>query len=78
LPWTNLRDTVVAAGGPKLEAVEYLDTFQGGNLDAALQSVHLGMVFRDPERTLTGEEVERSVTAIVAACESNLGARLRT
>ena len=59
-----------ARPGPTLEAVQYLDTFQGGNLPEDKQSVHFSMVFRHPERTLTGEEVERAVKSVVEACEA--------
>ena len=77
LPWAELCETVVGAAGPTLEAVQYLDTFQGGNLPDDRQSVHFGMTFRHPERTLTGEEVEGAVKAVVAACEARFQARLR-
>jgi phenylalanyl-tRNA synthetase beta chain len=77
LPWAELREAVVGAAGPTLEAVHYLDTFQGGNLPEDKQSVHFGMVFRHPKRTLTGEEVEGAVKSIVEACEARFQARLR-
>ncbi len=77
LPWAELCETVVAAAGPTLESVQYLDTFQGGNLAADKQSVHFSMVYRHPDRTLTGEEVEAAVRAVVAACERRFQARLR-
>jgi len=35
------------------------------------------MIFRHPERTLTGDEVDQVVKAIVDACASRLGAKLR-
>ena len=77
LSWADLRAAVVEATGPTLAAVEYLDTFQGGNLAEDEQSVHFSMTFRHPERTLTGEEVDQVVKAIVDACASRLGAKLR-
>jgi phenylalanyl-tRNA synthetase beta chain len=77
LPWSRLCEVVVKAAGPSLESIEYLDTFVGGNLLDDCQSVHFSMVFRHRERTLTGEEVERAVKSVVAACESRLGSRLR-
>ena len=70
LQWAELCETVVAAAGPTLETVRYLDTFQGGNIPDDKQSVHFSMVFRHPERTLTGEEVERAVKSVVEACEA--------
>ena len=77
LSWADLEAAVVEAAGPTLAAVEYLDTFQGGNLADDEQSVHFGMTFRHPERTLTGEEVDQVVKAVVDACSSRLGAKLR-
>jgi phenylalanyl-tRNA synthetase beta chain len=78
LPWSRLSEAVVEAAGPTLESTEYLDTFVGGNLPDGCQSVHFSMVFRHRERTLTGEEVERAVKAVVDACEKRLAAKLRT
>jgi phenylalanyl-tRNA synthetase beta chain len=78
LPWAELSDTVLRAAGETLESVDYLDTFQGGNLSEAESSVHFSMVFRHPDRTLTGDEVERAVKAVVAACEARFRAKLRT
>ena len=78
LQWGNLYEVVVGAAGPTLEAINYLDTFRGGKLPDGMQSVHFNMVFRHPERTLTGEEVERAVRSVVEACERRLSAKLRT
>jgi phenylalanyl-tRNA synthetase beta chain len=78
LPWSELRDAIEGVGGGLLESVQYLDTFQGGNLGDSLESVHLGMTFRDRERTLTGEQVDQLVNRIVAVCESRFSAKLRT
>jgi phenylalanyl-tRNA synthetase beta chain len=77
LPWADLCRAAVEAAGSTLESVQYLDTFQGGNLPADRQSVHFSMTFRHPERTLTGEEVEAAVRSVVAACECRFEARLR-
>jgi phenylalanyl-tRNA synthetase beta chain len=78
LAWSDLAETVTAAAGPILESIAYLDTFQGGNLADDQQSLHFGLRFRHPERTLTGEEVDRAIQAIVAACTARFGAILRT
>jgi phenylalanyl-tRNA synthetase beta chain len=78
LAWGELREAVAGAAGSTLETVTYLDTFRGGNLTADMQSVHFGMVFRHPERTLLGEEVERAVRSVIEACERRFSAKLRT
>jgi phenylalanyl-tRNA synthetase beta chain len=77
LSWADLRAAVVEAAGSNLTTIEYLDTFQGGNLAEDEQSVHFSMTFRHPDRTLTGEEVERAVKAVVDACSTRFRAKLR-
>jgi phenylalanyl-tRNA synthetase beta chain len=77
LPWAELAASVKRAAGPTLEAVEFLDAFQGGNIPENQHSIHFGLRFRHADRTLTGEEVERSVKAIVDACASRFEATLR-
>ena len=68
---------MIKNAGPTLEKVQYLDTFRGGNLLGDQHSVHFSMVFRHPERTLTGEEVERAVKSVVDACSARYHAKLR-
>jgi phenylalanyl-tRNA synthetase beta chain len=78
LSWADLSAAVTRAAGPTLAAIEYLDTFLGGNLPDDRQSIHLSMTFRHPERTLTGEEVDRAVKSAVDACAARFQARLRS
>jgi len=78
LPWSELCETVIRAAGPTLETVRYEDSFRGGNIPDEDESVHFSMVFRHPERTLTGEEVERAVKSVVEACEARFHSVLRT
>lgn len=77
LPWADLADAARSAAGSTLEAVSFLDTFEGGSIPAGRHSVHFGMQFRHPERTLTGEEVDRAVNAVVEACQGRFAAALR-
>lgn len=78
LPWSELADAARKAAGATLESLAYLDTFAGGNLPEGKHSLHFGLTFRHPERTLTGEEVERAIAKVVEACEARFGATLRT
>jgi phenylalanyl-tRNA synthetase beta chain len=78
LPWADLASAVTSAAGPTLESVDYLDTFLGGTVPEGMQSVHFGLQFRHPERTLTGEEVERAVKDVVDTCAARFGATLRS
>jgi len=77
LPWSDLARVVAQAAGPSLESIDYLDTFQGGTVPPGRQSLHFGLRFRHPGRTLTGDEVEQAVKAIVDACAARFEAALR-
>ncbi len=77
LPWADLAGAAAHAAGSTLEAVSYLDTFQGGNLPEDKKSVHFGLRFRHPERTLIGEEVDRAIKSIIDACAARFGATPR-
>jgi phenylalanyl-tRNA synthetase beta chain len=78
LPWGDLAAEASRAAGALLESVQYLDSFSGGNVPEGRQSVHFGMRFRHPGRTLTGDEVDGLVAQVVAACAAAFGATLRT
>jgi phenylalanyl-tRNA synthetase beta chain len=77
LPWDELATTCRQAAGPLLEALEFLDSFQGRGLAPDRHSLHFGLRFRHPSRTLTGDEVDRAIQSIVTACEQRFGAALR-
>jgi phenylalanyl-tRNA synthetase beta chain len=77
LPWRELADAARQAAGNLLESLEFLDTFEGGTIPADRHSLHFGLRFRHPERTLTGEEVDRAVQAVVEACRARFEATLR-
>jgi len=78
LPWADLAGVVGQAGGSMLESIVYLDAFQGGNIPEDRQSLHFGLRFRHPDRTLTGDEVEKSVQTIINACATRFEATLRS
>jgi phenylalanyl-tRNA synthetase beta chain len=78
LSWAEWPTSHARAAGAALESISYLDTFLGGNLPDDRQSLHFGLKFRHPDRTLTGEEVEAAVQAIVEACRLRFGATLRS
>lgn len=77
LPWGELAETARSVAGPLLEALEYRDTFRGGDVPEDRQSVHFGLRFRHAERTLTGDEVDRAVRQVVDACTARFQATLR-
>ena len=78
ITWADLAHATRAAGGPYLETITYLDTFRGKGMSEEAQSVHFGLRFRHPERTLDGAEVDRCVESIVNACRQQFQAALRS
>ncbi len=60
-----------------LEDSEYVTTYRGKPLEQGRKSVTVKLVFRSPDKTLTGEEVEESVQRIIDAATRELGATLR-
>lgn len=75
--WADLSEATRSAGGPLLQSIDYLDTFCGKSLPPECQSVHFGLIFRHPQRTLTGEEVDAAVQSVVRSCETRFSASLR-
>ena len=63
--------------GPALELIRLVDQYQGSQVPPGHQSLAFHMLFRDPERTLTAEEVAETMDRIVAALKDRFGAELR-
>ena len=78
LPWGELAQAARLAAGPWLESLNYFDTFSGADIVPDRQSIHFGLRFRHPERTLTSEEIEHSIRAIVDVTVARFGASLRS
>jgi phenylalanyl-tRNA synthetase beta chain len=61
-----------------LEAMEFVTTFRGKQVEKGKKSITITLVFRSPAGTLTGEQVEASVQRVVQVAQQKLGASLRT
>ncbi len=75
--WQSLSDAVRATAGDQLEEVRFVEQYRGQHIAAGMKSYVASLVFRAPDRTLTGDEVDAAVQNVVAACEKQLGATLR-
>lgn len=75
--WQELEHVVRHSAGTLLESVEFDSQYRGQQIPANKKSYLLRLNFRASDRTLTGEEVDAAVQAIVAACHERLSAALR-
>jgi phenylalanyl-tRNA synthetase beta chain len=77
VPAGVVRELVVAAGGELLDRAVLFDVFRGGSIPGGRRSLAFALEFRATDRTLTDEEVEPVVAAIVERVGSDLGGELR-
>jgi phenylalanyl-tRNA synthetase beta chain len=66
-----------AAAGELLDRAVLFDVFRGGAVPEGRKSLAFALEFRAPDRTLTDEEVEPVIAAIVDRLRADLGAELR-
>jgi phenylalanyl-tRNA synthetase beta chain len=78
VPAGELGAALLAAGGDLLWGASLFDVFHGGSLPPNTKSLAFAVDFRAPDRTLTDEEAQGAVDAIVAALASGFGAELRS
>ena len=76
-PYGDLDDAIRSLELPELAGVTFFDEFRGRQVGAGRKSLALRLVFRAPDRTLTSEEVDRDVEAILARTAERCGAVLR-
>jgi phenylalanyl-tRNA synthetase beta chain len=72
----ELEGRVRAAGGDRLRSVRVVDRYEGPPVPAGKVSVTLTLAFQDPERTLTGDEVQAAVDRVVGDLRA-AGAEIR-
>jgi phenylalanyl-tRNA synthetase beta chain len=69
----ELENIVRAKGGELLQNLEFFDLYRGKQLPAGKKSLSLSFRFASAERTLTDEEVDAQISAIVKGIEANGG-----
>ncbi len=75
--WKDILAAVHGAGAEHLESVSFGEVYRGQQVERGTKSVLFSLVYRAPDRTLTGDEVQASQDKIVAALAEKLGAALR-
>jgi phenylalanyl-tRNA synthetase beta chain len=60
-----------------VERVELFDVYTGDNIPPGTKSLAFHVYFQSPERTLTAEEVNRTLDGLLRTLQRDLGATLR-
>ena len=75
--WEQLTAAAVPAAGDLLTGIDYVGTYRGKQVGGGRKSVTGRLVFRHGDRTLTHEEVDAAIEAVVAALKKAYDAELR-
>ncbi|MGQ9712033.1 MAG: phenylalanine--tRNA ligase subunit beta [Desulfotomaculales bacterium] len=78
VPVAAVTETIREAGGDLLKELYLFDVFKGRRIPAGCHSLAFALRFRSPDRTLTEEEVNKRLEAILKALETRWGAQLRS
>ncbi|NGX16477.1 phenylalanine--tRNA ligase subunit beta [Wenzhouxiangella sp. XN24] len=77
VPVQALVEAIRHAAGRLLTESKVFDVYSGDRIDSGLKSVAFGLILQESSRTLTDEEADGVVAAVVARLASEFGARLR-
>ena len=78
VPAGRMREAIEEEAGDLLGRVLLFDVFRGGSLPPGTKSLAFAVDLRAADRTLTSEETEPVVAAIVERLARDLGAELRS
>ena len=73
----TLEAVIKRAGGDLLADVKLFDLYEGSKVESGTKSVAFSLIYRDPSRTLTDEEVVKAHEKVLTALISEAGAELR-
>jgi phenylalanyl-tRNA synthetase beta chain len=76
-PYERIAKTLRAAGGKDLESVSLIDLYGGEKIGAGKKSLTVSLVFRNPEKTLSDEDVDKLFQKMVGELEKKCEAVLR-
>lgn len=73
----ELKLSVIKSAGNDLINLKVFDIYVGKGIDPQRKSVALGLTYQHPSRTLTEEEINASIEAVVGALQQEYDASLR-
>ncbi len=75
--WRDIEEEIRTSGGRIVSKVQLFDRYTGGSIGEGRLSLAVSIVFQDPERTLSAEDVQSAEQAVLAALRARLGITLR-
>ena len=72
-----LSERVLSTASTLLQSLRVFDVYRGTGIESGRKSVALGLIFQDISRTLTDDDVERLMAAIVTELRESLNAKIR-
>ncbi|SFE69039.1 phenylalanine--tRNA ligase subunit beta [Alteribacillus iranensis] len=77
IPAAEVKEVIENAGGTLLKNVTLFDLYEGEKLEAGKKSLAFSLVYLDPERTLTDEEVTKTHENVLVDLKEKLDVELR-
>ncbi len=74
----QVKDVIVEKGGKLLKDVHLFDLYQGDKIEEGLKSLAFSLMYFDPTKTLTDEEVTKVHGKVLEGLEKELGITLRS
>ena len=74
---SELAAAVAAAAPDLVRSVRIFDVYQGEGIEAGLKSVALGLILQDTSRTLTDEDADTVMSAVLRKLQQDFGAEIR-
>lgn len=76
-PLSAIRERVTLSGSSLLRDLLVFDVYRGAGVESGRKSVALGLIFQDNSRTLTDQDTDHVVAAIIADLAGTLNAKIR-
>jgi len=75
--WATIESICKSTDAKHLRSVKFFDEFRGKQVAKGKKSLAFNLVFRNDERTLTGEEIDGEMKGIIEALQKKTGGELR-
>jgi phenylalanyl-tRNA synthetase beta chain len=77
ITWNQVKSCAQSAASEIVRDIQVFDIYTGDNIDSGLKSLALSLILQDYSHTLTDEETEQAVQAVLMALSDELAAKLR-